>query len=146
MIAVSNRELQDWLGKLGSCLVHRNIAAVAMLFQDSECFWRDVVAFTWSIETMDGRPAICAMLVDQLDAVMPVTFTPVGDATLNDGIVEGWFNFETAAARGRGHVRLRDGKCWTLLTSMTELKGHEEPAGFRRVKGVVHEAVKGARS
>jgi hypothetical protein len=27
-------------------------------------FWRDLVAFTWSIETMDGRDAVCAMLSD----------------------------------------------------------------------------------
>ena len=105
-----------------------------------------MVAFTWSIETMDGREAIGAMLSDQLDAVNPVKLTPAGDATLNGSTVEGWFNFETAAARGRGHVRLRDGKCWTLLTAMTELKGHEEPAGFRRANGLIHQAVKGGRA
>src|SRR3546814_4028050 len=44
-------------------------------------------------------------------------------------------SFETAVARGRGHVRLRNGKCWTLLTTMAELKGHEEPKGERRDMG-----------
>ena len=41
-------------------------------------------------------------------------------------------------ARGRGHLRLRDGKAWTLLTTMTELKGFEETKGERRVKGAEH--------
>ena len=31
-----------------------------------------------------------------------------------------------AVGRGRGHVRLKDGKAWTLLTALTELKGFEE--------------------
>ena len=47
-----------------------------------------------------------------------------------------WFTFETALGRGVGHMRFRDkGKhCWTLLTTLQELKGHEEKAGPNRVK------------
>ena len=41
-------------------------------------------------------------------------------------------------ARGRGHLRLRGGKAWTLLTTMTELKGFEERKGERRDKGAEH--------
>ncbi|OWK21549.1 hypothetical protein AJ88_17180 [Mesorhizobium amorphae CCBAU 01583] len=41
-------------------------------------------------------------------------------------------------ARGFGHIRLKDGKIWTLLTTMVELKGHEEPAGFARPMGAKH--------
>ena len=41
-------------------------------------------------------------------------------------------------ARGRGHLRLKNGKAWTLLTTMTELKGHEEHKGDRRAKGAEH--------
>src|SRR5262249_19001694 len=50
----------------------------------------------------------------------------------------GWIRFETAVARGRGHVRLVGGKAWTLLTAMTELKGHEERRGPTRERGVEH--------
>ena len=32
-------------------------------------------------------------------------------------------------ARGYGHLRLKDGRIWTLLTTMSELKGYEEPRG-----------------
>ncbi len=41
-------------------------------------------------------------------------------------------------ARGYGHIRLKDGLIWTLLTTMTELKGHEEPKGIRRPMGAEH--------
>ncbi len=50
-------------------------------------------------------------------------------ATEKDGVVEGWFAFETAVGRGRGIFRLKDGRCWTLLTTLQELKGFEEKAG-----------------
>ena len=39
--------------------------------------------------------------------------------------------FETGVARGRGYLRLSDGRCWTLLTTMDELKGFEERKGAR---------------
>ena len=45
---------------------------------------------------------------------------------------EGWFTFETAVGRGRGHVRLKDGKAATLFTALMELKGFEEKAGADR--------------
>jgi putative flavoprotein involved in K+ transport len=57
-----------------------------------------------------------------------------GDPAEAGGVVESWIDFETAAGRGRGHLRLRGGQCWTLLTSLYELKGHEErhgPSGTR---------------
>ena len=41
-------------------------------------------------------------------------------------------------ARGEGHIRLKGDKCWTLLTAMSSLKGHEEKAGPTREKGVEH--------
>ena len=62
---------------------------------------------------------------------------------LTHGLIQAFFTFETPIARGRGHLKLRDGKCWCLLTSMLELKGHEELAGPRRELGVVHGAFRG---
>ena len=53
-------------------------------------------------------------------------------------MTEAWIAFETEVGRGRGHLRLKEGKAWTLLTTLDELKGHEEPRGDRRPQGVVH--------
>ena len=44
-------------------------------------------------------------------------------------MIEAWIEFETEAGRGYGHLRLKDGKAWTLLTALHELKGFEEPKG-----------------
>ncbi|HVY86948.1 MAG TPA: NAD(P)/FAD-dependent oxidoreductase [Caulobacterales bacterium] len=136
------QQLHDWLAAFEHALRDRDAPAVAALFAGRECFWRDFVAFTWNIATMDGREAIRAMLAAQLDVVLPVRIKPEGDATVVDGVVQGWFDFETASARGKGHVRLKDGEAWTVMTAMLELKGHEEPAGRRRPDGVEHRAVK----
>jgi putative flavoprotein involved in K+ transport len=62
------------------------------------------------------------------------------DATAANGVIESWIEFETDVARGTGHIRLKDGQIWTLLTTMSELKGYEEPMGFGRPKGVKHGA------
>jgi len=43
---------------------------------------------------------------------------------------------------GIGHIRLRDGKAWTLLTTLNDLKGHEEPKRDRRPMGTEHGAVR----
>ncbi len=53
-------------------------------------------------------------------------------ATEADGVLEAWISFETEIARGYGLIRIKDGLIWTLLTTMVELKGHEEKAGFTR--------------
>ncbi len=42
-----------WLTRLGSLLDRRDIAAAAALFGD-ECYWRDVIALTWNISTVEG--------------------------------------------------------------------------------------------
>ena len=61
-------------------------------------------------------------------------------------MLEGWISFETRVARGFGHIRLKNGLIWTLLTTMVELKGHEEPLGSARPLGVPHRSEMEART
>jgi putative flavoprotein involved in K+ transport len=129
----------DWLSNLDRALRSRDIDAATALFGD-ECYWRDLVTFTWNIKTMEGRDEIAQMLKANLEAIAPSNWRPEDDAALVDGAIESSFTFETAVARGRGHLRLRDGKAWTLLTAMVELKGHEEKKGPARIQGVEHGA------
>ena len=70
----------------------------------------------------------------------------LGEPTESGGVVESWIRFETAVGRGIGQLRLKDGRAWTLLTTMTELKGYEEPRGERRPKGAEHGANKERRT
>ena len=130
-----------WLSAFGDALAAGDPAAAAALFTE-DCFWRDLVSFTWNITTLEGRPAIAAMLAETLPRVQPGgwAITAGEEPAEAGGVTEAWFDFETAVGRGRGHLRLRDGLCWTLLTTLDELKGHEERRGPTRPKGVEHRA------
>lgn len=139
-------EVSAWLAAFERALKARDVEAVTELFAADECYWRDLVAFTWNIATMDGRAQIASMLWSQLDAVGEVAISPEGDAKTVEDRIEGWFDFGTGAGRGKGYVRLRGGKCWTLMTSLTELKGFEEPSGRRRVVGIEHKASRDRRT
>ncbi len=101
-----------------------------------ECYWRDLVAFTWNIRTCEGREEICAMLGSCLASIQPGNFS-LKNAPVADPAAESFFTFETAAGRGIGHLRLREGKCWTLLTALRELEnsGSEPELARARLPG-----------
>ncbi len=134
----ANRRVTHWLAELNAALNTQDATSVARLFDDV-CFWRDVVALTWNIKTMEGRTAIADMLAATLADARLGQFALDGDAReVDGGITEAFLTFETATGRGEGHVRLKGDVCWTLMTMLTELKGHEEPAGPRRERGANH--------
>lgn len=129
--------LTGWVQALGSALERGAADEAAGLFAE-DSYWRDLVAFTWNIHTAEGRPAVAEMLRARLADTFPTDFQTVDEASELNGVTEGWFTFETRLARGRGYVRLKDGRCWTLLTSMEELKGFEEKTGRHRAFGAEH--------
>jgi putative flavoprotein involved in K+ transport len=135
----ATRQVRDWLSAFGRALEADDAASAAALFED-DSYWRDLVTFTWNIKTLEGRDAIRQMLDARLAEVQPCDWRITDEATHADGITEAWFTFSTQLARGLGHLRLRGDRCWTLLTTMTELIGHEEPTGERRAKGAEHGA------
>lgn len=141
---LANAQVENVLAALDSALSKGDVEAAVALFQD-ECYWRDLVSFTWNIRTLEGKPAVRDMLGAQLDSVKPTAWQIAeGEvASEEDGVVTAWISFETEVARGYGLVRLRDGLIWTLLTSASELKGYEEPQGFERPLGAKHGAAKG---
>ena len=148
-ITTPSQRASGWLADFGAALASNNAAAAVALF-DTECYWRDLVAFTWNIRTQEGQPAIADMLAHRLADVAPSNFALEGEATEADGVVDAWFTFETRVARGRGHLRLRSvagaDRAWTLLTTMTELKGFEEKKGSARIMGAEHGAQQGRQS
>jgi putative flavoprotein involved in K+ transport len=137
-----NRPISRVLEALDAALQSGDTAAAVELFQP-DCYWRDLVAFTWNIKTMEGREQIAAMLDSQLGAIKPSKLKLAEEeepATDANGVTQGWITFETDVARGSGFIRLKNGRIWTLLTTMAELKGHEEPKGQRRPMGAEHGA------
>jgi putative flavoprotein involved in K+ transport len=133
------QHVAGWLGGFSQALAQGDIRAAVAAFAD-ECYWRDMVAFTWNITTCEGRASIAAMLEATLSEVKPDRWKIAEPPSSADGVIEAWITFETAVGRGQGHLRLRDGKCWTLLTTLVELKGFEERRGETREKGTRHGA------
>ena len=130
---------REVVGALGEALAAGNIDAAVALFATTS-YWRDLVSFTWNIKTLEGPDAIRAMLEAQLaqTGLASLTFDESLPVESAGGVTSAWFTFETNVGRGEGHVRIRDGKIFTLLTVLTELKGFEEPIGPRRPLGAKH--------
>ncbi len=127
------------LSFLGDALSEGDIESAVGCFQE-DCYWRDLVSFTWNIKTMEGRDQIRDMLTAQLATTQPSDWE-IADgepATEEEGVTTAWITFETAVSRGYGLIRIKDGLIWTLLTTMVELKGHEEPLGYERPLGAKH--------
>ena len=120
-----NARIAAFLGKFEAALAAGDIDAATHMFA-ADGYWRDLVAFTWNIKTMEGRDQVRDMLSHCLSRVKPRGWRVAeGEiATEADGVLESWISFETEIARGYGLIRLKDGLIWTLLTTMAELKGH----------------------
>ncbi|HYN52708.1 MAG TPA: NAD(P)/FAD-dependent oxidoreductase, partial [Thermoleophilaceae bacterium] len=132
--------VEQWLSSFDQALTEGDSAAAAELFAE-ESFWRDLVAFTWNIKTVEGPAGVKDMLDHTLEHVQPRNWHTSEPPAEAEGVTEAWIEFETEVGRGRGHLRLKDGKAWTLLTTLVELKGHEEHAApERRPQGVEHGA------
>lgn len=140
-MSTPTQRLSTWLTEFGAALEKNDVASATDMFAD-ESYWRDLVSFTWNIKTVEGKDEIRAMLDSRNADVQPSNFQIEGEANEADGVTDGWFTFETGVSRGKGQIRLLGDKCWTLLTTMVELKGHEEAKGTSRPMGVEHGAFK----
>src|SRR5579883_1465797 len=129
-----------WLSRFEEALSRRESAALRGLFQ-ADSHWRDVLALTWRIDTVSGASAIADALVAAAGtkasgfAIDERRAPPREVMRAGSDAVEAIFKFETEQGRGSGVVRLIDGKAWTLLTSLEELKGYEEHVGRTRPTG-----------
>jgi len=129
-----DQEFSAWLIAFDAAMARRDIDAAANLFL-ADGFWRDLVAFTWNVHTAEGQKSIRLLLSDCVTRAMPTSWRAVGPARLTGDTIEGIAEFDTAVARCSAVIRLKDGKCWTLLTAMTELKGCVESVGQQRPNG-----------
>jgi putative flavoprotein involved in K+ transport len=139
-ISAPAQQVSEWLSNFGTALDRADFDAAVEMFRE-ESYWRDLLSFTWNIKTVEGKENIKAMLEATVPGARLGQWLIEGDATRENDIVSSWFTFETEVSRGKGYIRLQDGKCWTLLTTMTELKGFEEKKGPERPKGVQHGAL-----
>ena len=138
-------EIARWLELFDAALTRGDAQATTELFT-TDCHWRDLIGFTWNLKTVEGRGGVQDLLAATLATTKPANWRTEGEASRANGVTEGWFTFETAVARGRGYARLKDGLCWTLLTTLYELKGFEEKKGRARIKGAEHGVQKGRQN
>jgi cation diffusion facilitator CzcD-associated flavoprotein CzcO len=139
---------KSWLAQFEYALARPDDGLLKTLFHP-ESYWRDVLALSWNIQTMNGPHAVVRELKLHAARARPSGFrvdparTPPRKVTrAGTGAIEAIFKFETAIGRGSGILRLihdaNDGnrlKAWTLLTALDELKGFEEQLGTARPRG-----------
>ncbi len=134
-----------WLDRFQTALAAHDVPAAAALFA-TDSYWRDLVAFTWNITTVEGRSGVTDLLEQTPDSARAGGFVTEEPPDEADGVVTAWIAFETGVGRGRGLLRLleEDGedRAFTLLTTLYELKGFEEPRGTHRPMGAEHGADK----
>ncbi|MGE4427441.1 MAG: FAD-dependent oxidoreductase [Solirubrobacteraceae bacterium] len=145
--ATPDRIFAEWLRRFAAALEAGDGSAFADCFAP-EGAWRDVLAFSWRFRTLIGGTEIAAHLERHAVDVAP------RDVRAADGrmaprsvrrggrpVVEGFFDFDTAAGRVSGFVRLladegTGPRAWLVFTGLQELHGHEERIGDRRPSGV----------
>jgi cation diffusion facilitator CzcD-associated flavoprotein CzcO len=127
----------SWMKSFGEALQANDAAAAAGHFAAGG-HWRDVLAFTWRLQTESGRAAIEAALAPTLARTRADHFhMPAGRSAprrvrrAGTDCIEAIFEFETAVGRANGAVRLveeTDGawRAWTLLTTLEELHGYPD--------------------
>jgi cation diffusion facilitator CzcD-associated flavoprotein CzcO len=139
---------ERWLADFERALAKSDHSALEALFHP-DSFWRDVLALSWNLQTINGADAILEELKTRAGSAAPAGFRVDPDRApprrvtrAGTQTIEAIFKFETAVGRGSGILRLIPGtgdrnrlKAWTLLTALDELKGFEEQQGASRPRG-----------
>ncbi len=107
-----------WLAAFEEALTARDVDRAAGMFAATS-FWRDLIAFTWNITTVEGTDGVRDLLAATLDRTDPRGFRTTEEPTEVDGTTTAWIEFETAVGPGRGLLRLQEGgtKAFTQLTT-----------------------------
>jgi putative flavoprotein involved in K+ transport len=106
-------KIDNILAKLEKALAGGDIEAAVNLFQ-ADCYWRDLVTFTWNLKTMEGKDQIRDMLKSRLaDRSSRRGASAEGEdlPAEADGITDGWISSRRSGARlrpcqaeGRSHL------------------------------------------
>jgi cation diffusion facilitator CzcD-associated flavoprotein CzcO len=138
---------QRWLSQFEDAIAKRDRSLPSLFHPES--YWRDVLALSWTLQTVIGAESIGDELTLHLARAAPTGFridpgraAPRQVNRAGTVAIEAIFKFETAAGRGSGILRLIPDvsddnrlKAWTLLTALDELKGYEEQLGSSRPRG-----------
>lgn len=123
-------DLKGWTSAFSAALGATDRSALAALFTPTS-LWRDILAVSWNLVTVEGADAIVDMVLE----MQPQVHLGEISTSAAPGALEGWITFENAFGRGTGYVRLDGGVCLTILTALQSLTGHEEAVGSHRAIG-----------
>lgn len=140
--------VEAWLERFDQALAAGDRDVLATLFE-GDCYWRDVLALTWTIDTFCGAARVVDLLVAAGGRMAPRGFRLADHRTpprrvMRSGqhAIEAFITFETREGHCDGVLRLTHGtdagtgpKAWTLLTALDSIAGHEESVGKARPKG-----------
>ena len=140
--------VESWLTEFEHALDRRDGGALGSLFPP-QSHWRDALALSWNLQTVDGADAIQRELAHYAGSAAPSGFKidperapPRRVKRAGTETIEAIFKFETAQGRGHGIIRLIPDaadnnrlKAWTLFTALEELNGFEETIGAARPRG-----------
>jgi putative flavoprotein involved in K+ transport len=139
-VLVLESTVNDWLSQLNTALQNKKVSSVETLFA-ADSYWRDLLAFTWTITPCQGPQAIAELLIKKQIVTKAFGFSLAKDRMAprriqraGIDVIEGIFQFETQLGRGYGVVRLLENepaKAFQLMTGLHELKGFEETIGDR---------------
>src|SRR5690348_3809943 len=83
-----------WLSAFEDALVARDVERASSMFAASS-FWRDLIAFTWNLKTVEDPAGVADLLSSTLETTDPSAFTLAEPADEADGVVTAWIEFET---------------------------------------------------
>jgi putative flavoprotein involved in K+ transport len=144
MKTAESARVTDWLASFEVLLDSEDRKGLEGLFHE-DAHWRDMLAFTWAIAPHEGRAAIVEDLLRSQQQVHARNFAIAEGRTpprivkrLGIEVIEAIFSFETDAGRCHGVLRLPcedPARAWVFSSSLSEIKGHEEPIDVRRPTG-----------
>ena len=127
------RLVDAWFDTFKSALESSLTAEIEALLHP-DCYWRDLLAYDWTLQTQHGHHSISSWLLNKFDPPSAKTFSRRGEVVrgalgdIHPDSIAIFFDFETEVGRGDGVVRLviddlasGQAKAVTVLTSLREL-------------------------
>lgn len=139
----ANSVASGWIQSFSNALSTGDVDAILEHFID-QCYWRDILAFTWDFRTFDGKDRFRQFLQDCLAETKPESFAAVVDQLQSVQQVapdllwlQSSFKFETKVGQCSGIVRLvplpsGQWKAHSIFTNLEEIRGFPEQLGHLR--------------
>lgn len=128
-----------WLQSFEGALASNDMAGIQHLWVE-DAHWRDVLGLHWDVDTLSGRDNVCKALLRRAKEAKPKNWSlaqgklqELSVTRSEDGVLIALVTFDTETGPCEGVLRLKPDtqgqhglKAWSLMTSLIEIRGHEE--------------------